>query len=170
MDIDKYIDVVNDYPVEGVSFKDITPLLKSPEAFYQLIEEWALALKDIEANKILATEARGFVFAAPLAIALGLPLVLIRKKGKLPKETVSIEYALEYGTDTLFVHKDDLESGDNVIIIDDILATGGTAKATCSLVEKCQAQVAACSFMLELDFLKGSENLVDRKVLSLYHA
>ncbi|MFI3291151.1 MAG: adenine phosphoribosyltransferase [Opitutales bacterium] len=170
MNIEQYIAIVEDYPVKGVTFRDITPLLKSPEGFYELVEEWSLALKDIEANKILATEARGFVFAAPIAIALGLPLILVRKKGKLPKETVSIEYALEYGTDSLFVHKDDIEAGDKIIIIDDILATGGTANATCSLVEKCGGEVASCSFMLELDGLNGRENLRDRNLLSLYHA
>ncbi len=170
MNIEQYIAIVEDYPVKGVTFRDITPLLKSPEGFYELVEEWSLALKDIDANKILATEARGFVFAAPIAIALGLPLILVRKKGKLPKETVSIEYALEYGTDSLFVHKDDIEAGDKIIIIDDILATGGTANATCSLVEKCGGEVASCSFMLELDGLNGRENLADRNLLSLYHA
>jgi len=170
MNIKDYITDVPNFPKEGVIFKDITPLLMSPDAFYNVIENWAIALKKLKIDKILAAEARGFFFGAPLALAMDLPFIPVRKKGKLPRETISESFGLEYGSSELFIHKDALEDGDNVVIIDDVLATGGTAKAMCNLVKKSGANVAACSFLLELDFLKGREKIKDENIVVLYHS
>ncbi len=167
MDIEKHIAVVKDFPKKGIIFKDISPIFLNPNAFSQLIDELAANVRDLGATKIFAAEARGFLFGAPLSIKLGLPLVPVRKKGKLPRETVEVSYGLEYGTDTLCVHRQDVQPQDKILIFDDILATGGTAKAMCSLAEKLGAEVAGCAFIMELSFLKGREHLNGVEVRSM---
>lgn len=169
VNIKDYIVDVVDFPKKGIIFKDLTPLLANSDAFFSTIEAWAIALKNVKADKILAMEARGFLFATPLSIALNIPVIPVRKKGKLPRETVSETYQLEYNTDTICVHKDDIKEGDFVLIVDDLLATGGTAKAACNLAKKCGAKIAACTFLCELDFLNGRELLKDVKVLTMQH-
>lgn len=167
MNIEEHIAVIRDFPKKGIIFKDITPLFLNPKAFNELIDELAEKLRPLNATKILAAEARGFLFGTPLALKLGLPFVPVRKKGKLPRETVEVNYALEYGIDTLCIHKEDVSEGDRVIIFDDILATGGTAKAICNMVEGQGASVEACVFLMELSFLDGREKLAGKKVISM---
>lgn len=166
MNLNDYIVNVKDFPKAGIIFKDISPVFLDAKAFAELIDELATMLKDVKATKLVAAEARGFMLGAPLAIKLGIGFVPARKKGKLPRKTESVTYALEYGSDTLCVHKEDILKDDKVIVFDDILATGGTAKAMCSLVENLGAEVSACAFLMELGFLKGRQKLGDRKTLS----
>jgi len=159
---------VPDWPKPGIQFKDITTLLTNSEAFKATIDRFAEAYRDAPLTKILGIESRGFIFGAPLAYQLGLPFVLVRKKGKLPAETEALEYELEYGADCIEIHKDALTTDDNVLVIDDLLATGGTAGATCQLVRKMGAAVHACAFLIELSFIPGArEKLGDCQVLSL---
>ena len=167
MNIENHIKVVNDFPKKGVIFKDISPIFLDPKAFGELIDELASAVGGFGATKIFAAEARGFMFATPLAIKLGLPFVPVRKKGKLPRETLEVSYGLEYGSDTLCVHKDDVLPSDKILVFDDILATGGTAKAMCTLAERLGAQVAGLAFIMELSFLKGREALAGKKIHSM---
>ncbi|MBO7521955.1 MAG: adenine phosphoribosyltransferase [Opitutales bacterium] len=167
MNIQEHIKVVNDFPKKGIVFKDISPIFLDPPAFGELIDGLAEAVRGFGATKIFAAEARGFMFATPLAIKLGLPFVPVRKKGKLPRETFEISYGLEYGSDTLCVHKDDVLPSDKILVLDDILATGGTAKAMCSLAEGLGAEVAGLAFIMELSFLKGREALPGRKIHSV---
>jgi len=150
---------IPDFPKPGIIFKDITPILENPEAFARVIDSLAERYKDKNIDAIAGIESRGFVFGAPLAYRLGKSLVLIRKKGKLPYKTVEASYDLEYGSATIEMHIDSVKQGDNVLVIDDLLATGGTARATCELIEKQGAKVAECAFVVELDFLKGREKL-----------
>lgn len=166
MDIKEKIDVIMDFPKKGISFKDITTLLKDKEAFREAVKALAEPLKNSGIDYIVAPEARGFVLGCPVAYELGIGFIPIRKKGKLPRKTVSIEYAKEYGTDELFMHEDDLKKGDKVAIIDDLLATGGTIKATEELVKKTGAEVVKIGFLIELTELKGREKL-DTEVFSI---
>lgn len=166
MNLNDYIISVKDFPQKGIIFKDISPIFLDAGAFSQLIDELADMLKPLKATKLVAAEARGFMLGTPLAIKLGIGFVPARKKGKLPRETAEVTYALEYGSDTICLHRDDVSKGDRVIVFDDILATGGTAKAMCDLVEGLGAEVAACAFLMELGFLKGRDKLGDRKVIS----
>jgi adenine phosphoribosyltransferase len=158
---------VPDYPKPGILFKDITPLLAHPGAFGAVIDGLAAAFADREIDTVAAAEARGFIFGAPLALRLGVGFVPIRKPGKLPAATVSLEYELEYGTDRLEVHTDAFAPGRRVLLIDDVLATGGTMRACCDLVQQTGAVVAACAFVLELTFLKGRDRLDPFEVFSL---
>ena len=167
MDIEKYIKVVNDFPKKGVIFKDISPIFLNPRALEKLIDELAEAVRGYGATKMFAAEARGFMFATLLAIKLGMPFVPVRKKGKLPRETFEVSYSLEYGTDTLCVHKDDVSPSDKILVFDDILATGGTAKAMCDLAEGLGAEVAGLAFIMELSFLKGREFIGGKKIHSM---
>ena len=167
MDLKKYIRSVKDYPKKGILFRDITTLIKDPKAFNYAIDKILEISKKVEFDKVSAIESRGFIFGAVLARDLGLPFVLIRKKGKLPSETVSQGYELEYGTDTIEVHKDAINEGDNVLIVDDLLATGGTMKAACLLVEKLQGKVVSCAFVVDLPDLKGSEKLSNYDLFKL---
>jgi len=158
---------VPDFPKPGIVFKDITPLLSEPTAFASItghLAEWADGLK---ADAILAIESRGFIFGAALAERTGLPMHLVRKRGKLPRETVSIEYALEYGTDHVEMHADAIERGGRYVIVDDVVATGGTAAAVAELVRQQGGEVAACLFVLELSFLSGRDALQGIDVRSL---
>ncbi len=150
---------IPDFPQPGILFRDITPVMEQPEAFAAALAGLKELLAGTRWDKVAAIESRGFIFGAPLATACGKPLVLLRKAGKLPGKTHSVSYDLEYGQATLEVHTDSLTPGDRVIVIDDLLATGGTAAAAAKLVEASGAAVAAFCFLVELDGLKGRELL-----------
>ena len=158
---------IPDFPKPGILFRDITPLLANPQAFGQSIRQMAQELAGRKIDVIAAAEARGFLFAPPLALALNLPLVPIRKPGKLPYETMAHTYDLEYGSDTLEIHTDAIPSGANVLVVDDLLATGGTIEACCRLVEKAGGRVEACLFLIELLGLNGAEKIANYDVISL---
>ncbi len=163
-----YIRTIPDFPKPGINFKDISPLLADGEAFSECISELAVHMPE-GVDAIVGIESRGFLFGAALALLTGKGFVPIRKPGKLPADTHAIEYELEYGTDVLEIHRDALSQGHKVVIVDDLLATGGTAAATIQLVEQLGAEVAACLFVIELDFLGGKEKLGDTPALSLLH-
>jgi adenine phosphoribosyltransferase len=167
MDFKAYIRDIQDFPKPGILFKDITPLLKNPEAFKALIELWAARYANRGLNAVVAMESRGFIFAAPLAVRLGIPFVPVRKPGKLPYKTIRETYELEYGTDSLEIHEDALQKGDRVLVLDDVLATGGTAAAVTRLVERVGGKVEEASFLMELSFLKGREKLKSTPVHSI---
>lgn len=158
---------VPDFPTPGVIFKDITPLLNNPACFHEVIEHFHARYKPLDIDHIVAIESRGFLFGAPLAYAMGVGLSLVRKPGKLPWKTHAVDYALEYGKDTVEIHVDGVEEGSRVVIVDDVLATGGTAQATCKLVEACGAKVVECGFLIELLFLDGRQKLADYSTHSL---
>ncbi|OOF79558.1 adenine phosphoribosyltransferase [Rodentibacter ratti] len=152
---------IPNYPKEGIIFRDITSLLEVPAAFKASIELIAEHYRNKNITKVLGTESRGFIFGAPVAIALGLPFELVRKPKKLPRETISQSYQLEYGQDTLEIHTDALSAGDNVLIIDDLLATGGTVEATVKLVERLGGKVNHAAFVINLPELGGEKRLND---------
>ena len=158
---------VPDFPKKGIIFKDITPLLADHAAFSEMTKHFADQFRKAGITKVLGIEARGFLLAAPIAIELGAGLVPVRKKGKLPYKTVAATYALEYGTDTLEMHEDAVKAGEKVLIVDDVLATGGTAAAVCALVEKLGGKVAGVAMMIELEFLHGRAKMGDRPIYSL---
>jgi len=157
--LNKHIRDVPDFPKPGILFKDITPLLASAEAFRETVELLVEHYRPMKLGSIVAIESRGFLFAAPLALHLGLPLHIVRKPGKLPYRTDSVEYSLEYGTGTLQIHQDSLKRGERVLVFDDLLATGGTAAAASCLAAKQGAEVVECGFIIELTFLKGCEKI-----------
>ena len=159
MELSKYIRDVQDFPKQGIIFKDITPLLSSPEAVNKCMELFMENLKDKNIDKVVGVESRGFFFATLLANRLNAGFVPVRKPNKLPYETISSSYALEYGTDTLEIHIDAIKHGEKVLIHDDVLATGGTARAVCSLVEKLGGEIVQCNFLMELSFLNGREKI-----------
>ncbi len=169
-ELKKYIRSVKDFPIEGIMFRDITTLLLNPEASKKTIDELYAFAKDLNITKVVGIESRGFLFGMMLAEKLGVGFVPIRKPGKLPAETESVEYELEYGTDKIEIHKDAINPGDKVLLHDDLLATGGTAEAACKLIEKLGGEVVQVSFIVELSFLKGREHLnkYDVKVLVDY--
>ena len=148
-------------------FRDITPLLSAPDAFRYAIKQFADRYRDAKPTAILAAESRGFIFAAPLALELGAAFVPVRKPGKLPYKTQRFEYDLEYGSDTLEMHVDAVEPGSRVLLVDDLLATGGTIEACVKLAEQSQAKVIGCAFLIELSFLNGRDRLVNHDVFSL---
>jgi adenine phosphoribosyltransferase len=150
---------IPDFPKPGILFYDITTLLKDPAAFKESIELMLEPFKDQKIDIVVGMESRGFIFSAPMAIELGAGFVPVRKLGKLPAETASVEYALEYGTNTLEIHKDALKPGQRVLIVDDLLATGGTVIGTIDLVKMLKAEVVGLVFLVELLFLKGRERL-----------
>ena len=162
-----YIPAIPDFPKPGILFRDITPLLANAAAFRQTIKGLAQLVAGRPIDLVAAAEARGFLFAAPLALELGTGLVLIRKKGKLPSKCISHEYLLEYGTDTLEIHADCVFPGARVLVVDDVLATGGTIDACCRLVEKAGGTVTACAFILELASLGGRQRVGRYETLSL---
>jgi adenine phosphoribosyltransferase len=166
-----YIRNVPDFPKPGIMFRDITPLLSAPEAFQFAIKQFADRYRSAKPTAILAAESRGFIFAAPLAIELGAAFVPVRKPGKLPFETRQFKYDLEYGSDALEIHVDAVEPGSRVLLVDDLLATGGTIEACLKLAKESEADVIGCAFLIELTFLKGRERLKDHDVFSLlqYH-
>ena len=169
MDLAQHIRSVPDFPIEGINFKDITTLLKNPEALKAAIDELAAPYMEDPPDLIVAVEARGFVFATAMAYLLGCGFAPVRKPGKLPAETASETYELEYGTDELQIHVDAIGKGTQVLIVDDLLATGGTAAATASLVERLGGEVCGMAFLIELDFLNGREKLGDREITALIH-
>ncbi len=150
MDLKDYIRTIPDFPKPGILFRDITPLLAAPAAFQAAIDQLAAHFRGVPIDAVAAAEARGFIFAAPSALELKVAFVPIRKPGKLPFDTHSFHYELEYGTDTLQIHVDGVAPGQNVLLVDDLLATGGTMGACCRLVEKAGANVAGCAFFIEL--------------------
>lgn len=167
MDLSQYIRDIPDFPKPGILFKDITPLLAHPDAFRHAIDRMAGHYQGGPVDAVAAVEARGFLFAAPLALALHKPLVPLRKPGKLPYQTHSLSYDLEYGSAELQVHTDALIHGGRVLLVDDLLATGGTMAAGCKLVEKAGGHVAGCVFLVELTFLGGHTKLKPHEVFSL---
>ena len=167
MDLKSTIRVIEGYPIEGVSFKDITTLLKDKEAFNYSLDLLEEALEGLEFDYIVGIESRGFIFGAPLADRLNKGFVPVRKPGKLPGEIEKISYDLEYGNNELEMHKDAIGKGDRVIIVDDLIATGGSAKAAAKLVETLGAEVTAFEFLIELEDLNGRDVLKDYKVISI---
>ncbi|EGK14568.1 adenine phosphoribosyltransferase [Desmospora sp. 8437] len=167
MDFKEKIRVIEDFPQPGVRFKDITTLLKDGKAFRAAIDTMADSLRDRKVDLVVGPEARGFVVGTPLAYALGVGFIPVRKSGKLPAETVEADYSLEYGKDQLAIHKDAIEPGQRVLIVDDLLATGGTVQATLNLVHRLQADVVGAAFVIELTYLKGREKLSDVDIFSL---
>lgn len=159
MDLKKHIRDIPDFPKKGILFRDITTLLQNRDALSRTIDSLAEYYRSRGIDQIVGIESRGFIFGAPLAYRLGTGFVPVRKPGKLPHATEKMEYQLEYGTDTLEIHKDALQSGQRVLIIDDLLATGGTASAVAHLVEKLDAKVAGLGFIIELSFLNGRDKL-----------
>lgn len=159
MDLKQHIRTIPNWPKPGIMFRDITTLIQNPDAFRYCIQQFKKQYQDKNITKIVGIESRGFIFGAALAYEMQLPFILIRKKGKLPAETVSQEYQLEYGTDKIEVHKDAVTNGDRVFIVDDLIATGGTCLATCQLVEKLGGTVAGCAFVINLPELKGMEKI-----------
>jgi adenine phosphoribosyltransferase len=158
---------VPDFPKPGILFYDITTLLKDPGAFREAIDLMLEPYRDDRIDLVVGMESRGFIFSAPMAIQLGAGLVPVRKLGKLPAETVSVEYALEYGSNTLEIHRDAIEPGEKVLIVDDLLATGGTVQGTIELVERLKGEVVGLGFLVELEFLHGREQLGGRRVTSV---
>jgi adenine phosphoribosyltransferase len=167
MNLAAYIRDIPDFPKPGILFKDITPLLAEPPAFQHAIRLMTQHYEGRRVDAVAAAEARGFLFAAPLALALKKPLVPLRKPGKLPYQTHSLQYDLEYGSAELQMHIDGVTPGAHVLLIDDLLATGGTMHAGCQLIEKAGGKVAGCAFLVELTFLKGRERLRPHEVFSL---
>lgn len=167
MDYKKFIDIVEDWPQEGVSFKDITPLMANGEAFRAAVNEMTEFAKDKEVDVIVGPEARGFIIGCPIAFSMGVGFVPVRKKGKLPREVIEVDYGLEYGENVLAIHKDAIKPGERVLITDDLLATGGTIEATIKLVESLGGIVVGACFLIELGHLKGIDKLEGYEVLSL---
>jgi adenine phosphoribosyltransferase len=167
LDLRHWIRDIPDFPKPGIMFKDITPLLGDPKAFGAVIDQLTGHYDGQKIDTIAAAEARGFIFGAPLALRLEAGFVPIRKPGKLPYATVALEYQLEYGTDRLEVHTDALTPGRRVLLLDDVLATGGTMRACCDLVAQTGAEVVGCAFVLELSFLGGRAKLAPYDVFSL---
>ncbi|MDD9370450.1 MAG: adenine phosphoribosyltransferase [Acidimicrobiales bacterium] len=158
---------IPDFPKPGIVFKDLTPLLADVDAFRFTVDAIADHAEGLSVDKVVGVEARGFIFAAAVAYRLGAGFVPVRKPGKLPAETLTETYALEYGSDSLDVHRDAVAAGEDVLVVDDVLATGGTAAATCRLVERLGGRVAGLAFVVELGFLEGRAKLPDHDMLSL---
>ncbi len=167
MDFKSKIRVVEDFPKEGISFKDITTLLLDGEAYSEAINKCIEMLDGVAYDKIVGPEARGFLLGAPMSVLTQKGFIPVRKPGKLPFETIQHKYELEYGSDILEVHKDAISKGDRILVVDDLLATGGTAKAVCELVEKLGGEVVGLAFMMELSFLNGREVLEGYDVYSV---
>mgnify|MGYP001205984016 FL=1 len=161
MNLKDYIRSIPDYPKKGILFRDITTLIKDENAFVETIDQIVERSKKFQFNKIAAIESRGFVFASAASYLLKKPFIMLRKKNKLPAEVHSVDFELEYGTATIEVHKDSFEEKDNVLIIDDLIATGGTAEAAANLVQISKAKVAGFIFVINLFDLKGSQNLIN---------
>ena len=158
---------IPDFPKPGILFYDITTLLRDAAAFREAINLMVEPYADDRVDLVVGMESRGFIFSAPMALELDAGLVPVRKLGKLPAETLSVEYALEYGSNTLEIHRDAIEAGQRVLIVDDLLATGGTVRGTIELVERLGGEVVGLAFLVELDFLKGRDRLTGRRVTSV---
>ena len=159
MELKDYIRSIQDYPKEGILFRDITTLLKDKDAFKLAIDKMAEQVKDKKIDLIVGAESRGFLIGSALAYKMNCGFIPVRKKGKLPYKTISEEYALEYGTDTLYMHEDAIKKGDNVLVVDDLIATGGTALAMIKMVEKLGGNVVGSSFLIELEELNGRKEI-----------
>jgi len=169
MDLSKLIRDVPDFPKKGIIFKDITTLLKNPEGLIAAVEELYNYAKDKKIAKVAGIESRGFIMGGMLAQRLNAGFIPIRKPGKLPAEKLAESYSLEYGTDSIEIHKDAVQPGDRILLHDDLLATGGTMQAACNLIEKLGGEVIQISFLIELDYLKGREKLNRYDVRSIIH-
>ena len=167
MDLKETIRSIPGWPIEGVIFRDLTTLMQDPEAYRESCDILYERYKDMKIDKIVGIDARGFVFGAVLAYKLGIGFIPVRKKGKLPFKTIQETYTLEYGEDTLEIHEDAIEKGEKVVIIDDLIATGGTVGATVKLVRKLGADILECAFVVELPDLKGRDQIEDCKVYSI---
>jgi len=167
MELKDHIRSIPDFPTAGIVFRDITTLVKDPAALQAAVDALVEPVAGEQIDQVVAAEARGFIFGGAIACRLRAGFVPVRKPGKLPAETVERTYELEYGTDTLAVHRDAIGTGDRVLVLDDLLATGGTAKAICELVEQLGGEVVACLFLIELSYLGGREKLGNRRVISL---
>ncbi len=166
MAIENYIRDIQDFPKPGIVFKDITPLLSSSEGTKECLELLIGGLKNMQIDKVVGVESRGFLFGMLLAHELNVGFVPVRKPKKLPYKTISASYALEYGTDTLEIHIDAIQKGERILIHDDVLATGGTAKAVCELVEKLGGEIVQCNFLMELSYLNGREKISKYEIYS----
>ncbi len=167
MDIKSLIREVPDFPKPGILFKDITTLLNHPEGWRYAIDALAEKCAALQPTHVVGIESRGFIFGAPLAYTLGLGFIPVRKPGKLPAAIHAVDYALEYGSDRLEIHQDALKPGDRALIVDDVMATGGTAAATATLVQKTGCQLVGCAFIIELLALNGREKLIDVPIVTL---
>lgn len=159
MPVKSKIRTVPNYPKQGILFRDITTLLKDPIGFRATVDELALRYKDMPIDKVAGIESRGFILGAPLAYALGKGFVPIRKKGKLPAATIGHDYALEYGTDRIEIHTDAIDKGENILLVDDLIATGGTAEAACTLIENMGGKIVECCFIIDLPDIGGHARL-----------
>lgn len=167
MDLKQFITIVPDYPKPGIKFKDITPLMDNGEAYKYATDQIVNYAKEKQIDIIVGPEARGFIIGCPVAYSLGVGFAPVRKEGKLPRETIKVNYGLEYGKDVLTLHKDAIQPGQRVLITDDLLATGGTIDATIKLVEELGGVVAGIAFLIELTYLEGRKNLNGYDVLTL---
>lgn len=169
MELKNYIAAINDFPQKGIIFRDMTPLLQDKDALKYALDQISAFAKSVGADVVAGPEARGFIFGTPVAYGLNIGFVPVRKPGKLPRKTINYNYDLEYGTNTLCMHEDAIKKGQKVIIIDDLLATGGTVEAAIKLIEQLGGEVVGCAFLIELDALKGREKLKGYNVMSLLH-
>ena len=167
MDLKNYIEIVEDWPKPGIKFKDITPLMANGAAYKEATDKIVEYAKEKEIDIIVGPEARGFIIGCPVAYAMGIGFAPVRKEGKLPRETIKVQYGLEYGKDVLTIHKDAIKPGQRVLITDDLLATGGTMDATIKLVEQLGGVVAGLAFLVELSYLEGREKLEGYDILTL---
>lgn len=167
MDYKKYITVVEDFPKKGILFKDITTLMQNGPVFKSAVGEIVDFARDKNVDVVVGPEARGFIVGCPIAYELGIGFVPVRKDGKLPREVVKIDYGLEYGKDVLTMHKDAIQKGQRVLVVDDLLATGGTIGATIQLVEKLGGTVVGLAFLIELTYLEGRKKIGDREIFTL---
>ncbi len=165
--LENYIRNIPDFPKRGIMFRDITPLLQNAQAMKKALDLLLENLPEIKIDKVVGVEARGFLFGTILAQKLNAGFVPVRKPGKLPFATLKVPYALEYGMDALEIHEDAIKKGENVLLHDDVLATGGTARAACELIEKLGGNIVQCNFLVELDALKGREKLPNHQIFSL---
>lgn len=167
MDFKQYVTIVEDYPKEGIRFKDITTLMQDGPAYKATIQALGVYAADLDADLIVGPEARGFVVGCPLAVEMGKGFIPVRKAGKLPREVLSVDYGLEYGKDSLTIHKDSITKGQKVLITDDLLATGGTIEATIKMVEELGGVVVGIAFLIELSYLNGRDRLKNYNTFSL---
>lgn len=167
MDLKKYVAEIQDFPIDGILFRDVTPLMQDKDAYKACIDELIEYGKKVNADLVIGPEARGFLFGCPVAYGLNVGFAPIRKPNKLPRETIEVSYDLEYGSNILHMHKDAIQKGQRVLIVDDLLATGGTVNAACKIVEELGGEVAGIAFVIELEDLKGRDLLEGYDVMSL---
>ncbi|MFW6189675.1 MAG: adenine phosphoribosyltransferase [Planctomycetota bacterium] len=167
MDLKEHIRSIRDFPTAGIVFRDICPLLRDPKALRGAVDQLTAPFAEDQIDVVVAPEARGFVFGSAVAYHLGAGFVMVRKPGKLPAETIETTYQLEYGTDTVTMHRDSIGTGDRVLLLDDLLATGGTISACCELVEELGGDIVGLAFLIELSFLNGRDRLDGYRVVSL---